>query len=645
MLKILCVDDDADMRGLIALGLEVDGFAEVTEARDGWDAIEKARLVWPDLILMDIMMPHMNGIEAIRRLRQIEAALNVPIIVISAKYNHELMEHALSIGANEYITKPFMIEALKQTISGYFDGTTSMVQLERRRRRDVARAAAQAADAKRMELAYALAVWRNNPELAATLEQLTHLAGGIIHDLRNRLGILSNYNDRAAYCLWLLESLAFLCFKPSLSRQVCRGNLRQPEIPATAISPPGGQQPLPLRFTRLTYQGRTVETSGVTAKGLIDPHLLARTLGLLCQALTADRPNRADETAAAIIIIEDHRLRDPHFAVHLKISLRSAANEILPFPYKINCSDVLLGDQLAVVLLLVRKAIFLHMGDISLDESGAIHIKIEDRLKPGWSLDKPTTLLEKIATCADNYDGVDPNIYPLVDDFILLMSQILEIISTEAREPDGASQRALAMIQRNCRYAQLLLQNLMWLGVGVELPGEPVDIGETLRTVQQIMSSEIRSRSDDEAETAVAVRLDIEPNVSYVWSNRVSLQQVFMNLMTNALEAMPEGGWLTMRVFRQGAVVCAEINDTGSGVSPQEAAQMFDLAFSTKQGRERGIGLHIVKSIIDKWGGKIKVMSKVGEGTTFRICLRPVETVLTLPGSEHYVRTPSCLDR
>jgi signal transduction histidine kinase len=245
----------------------------------------------------------------------------------------------------------------------------------------------------------------------------------------------------------------------------------------------------------------------------------------------------------------------------------------------------------------------------------------------------------EIESLADQYTGSEPNIYPLIREFTRSISQSLEVMSAEiSDQTNGAvNPKASEIIERNCRYAQLLLHNLLWFGVGVDLPQETVDVAGTLNTVRKIMASEIRERRDNEDDEAIDIRLEIQPNLPPVLGNRVNLQQIFMNLITNALEAMPTGGILTMRAFQKDTQVCAEVSDSGTGIAPQDLAKIFDLAFSTKQGRERGTGLHIVKSIVDKWDGAIKVVSELGLGTTFRVYLRSVDKILSLGETESHV--------
>ncbi len=645
MLRVLCVDDDTDMRSLIALGLEVDGFAEVVEARDGWDAIEKTRLLCPDLILMDIMMPTMNGIEAIRRLRDSDISADVPIIVISAKHNHEIMEHALRVGANEYITKPFTFDDLRQVIQRYVQRTNPLEKMETQRRRELSLIAANNQYAKEMELLYQLAVWQNNPELAANLEQLTKLIGGLIHDLRNRLGILRNYSIRADSCLWLLEGLAFLCFKPSLSPRLCRGNLRRPEIPAQIFTALAVQDQVELKVMRVSYKERRIPANGITAKGLLDASLLSHMLWVLCHHLTDDLAEIDQDSYT--IYIDDKRTLDPQYGFHVTVSVSSQSGINPKIPCKIDSKYVLSGDKVAMALFLLRKVVLLHNGELWINDKSEIEIKIEDRLKPSRSAKHLERLRRDIETLVNQYQGPEPNVYRLVRGFVPDITRELDKVRIETltnKQVQNIGRKAREMIQRNCSYAQLLLHNLLWLGVGVELPKTAVRVEDTLKAVQEIMSSEIRQGSPEVNEEIIEVRFEIQPNLSAVLADPVSLKQVFMNIITNALEAMPGQGTLTLRVYQIGGQVCAEISDTGGGIPTKDVAKIFDLAFSTKQGHERGTGLHIVKSIVEKWGGSIDVITELGLGTTFRVCLQSIDYLIPTQGKEYHAVTPNYIN-
>lgn len=103
MANILVVDDDREIAGAIEIYLRNEGH-EITTAYDGWEALEVLRNNSIDLIMMDIMMPKLDGIQATMKIRQ---ELNIPIIILSAKSEDYDKITGLNVGADDYITKPF----------------------------------------------------------------------------------------------------------------------------------------------------------------------------------------------------------------------------------------------------------------------------------------------------------------------------------------------------------------------------------------------------------------------------------------------------------------------------------------------------------------------------------------------------------
>lgn len=101
--RILIVDDEKRMVRFIRLNLEHDGF-QVVEAYNGVEAINKIRNSLPDLILLDVMLPDIDGFEVLRMIREIST---VPVIMLTAKGEEEDRVHGLETGADDYVTKPF----------------------------------------------------------------------------------------------------------------------------------------------------------------------------------------------------------------------------------------------------------------------------------------------------------------------------------------------------------------------------------------------------------------------------------------------------------------------------------------------------------------------------------------------------------
>ncbi|MDY6846005.1 MAG: response regulator transcription factor [Chloroflexota bacterium] len=101
--RILVVDDERRMVGFIRLNLEQDGF-EVIEAYNGSEALERLRDSLPDLILLDVMMPDIDGFEVLRMIREIS---QLPVIMLTAKGEEDDKVKGLELGADDYVTKPF----------------------------------------------------------------------------------------------------------------------------------------------------------------------------------------------------------------------------------------------------------------------------------------------------------------------------------------------------------------------------------------------------------------------------------------------------------------------------------------------------------------------------------------------------------
>ncbi|MGE5423310.1 MAG: response regulator [Ignavibacteriales bacterium] len=111
--KVLVVDDQNGVRRLLEELFKKEGY-EVTAAADGLESLEKVKTSSPDLILMDMKMPNMNGLEASQEIRKINS--NIPIIMMTAYGETDVAQKALELGVRKYITKPFDILALRDMV-------------------------------------------------------------------------------------------------------------------------------------------------------------------------------------------------------------------------------------------------------------------------------------------------------------------------------------------------------------------------------------------------------------------------------------------------------------------------------------------------------------------------------------------------
>jgi signal transduction histidine kinase len=156
---------------------------------------------------------------------------------------------------------------------------------------------------------------------------------------------------------------------------------------------------------------------------------------------------------------------------------------------------------------------------------------------------------------------------------------------------------------------------------------EIVDIGSLLVRIFDATQPTLAARG-------VELQTEMADGLPPIQADPDQLQQVFINLINNSLDAMPLGGTLLVSTYLAEDQVVIELSDTGEGIAKDEIDLIFDPLFTTKHGRGTGLGLTIVKQIISEHGGTVEVESEPGRRTVFRIRLPvPLERNLRLPGA------------
>ncbi|HEX6540376.1 MAG TPA: response regulator transcription factor [Ktedonobacterales bacterium] len=109
--RVLVVDDEMAITNVIRLGMEHAGF-QVSCATEGYQALDMAQRLKPDLVILDVMLPDLDGFEVCRRLRENQATTHIPILMLTAKDEIKDRVQGLEIGADDYVTKPFNMQEL-----------------------------------------------------------------------------------------------------------------------------------------------------------------------------------------------------------------------------------------------------------------------------------------------------------------------------------------------------------------------------------------------------------------------------------------------------------------------------------------------------------------------------------------------------
>jgi len=194
------------------------------------------------------------------------------------------------------------------------------------------------------------------------------------------------------------------------------------------------------------------------------------------------------------------------------------------------------------------------------------------------------------------------------------LSSISSVVQLLKRgDLNGKMKEQLSLIETHIQRITATVRQL----VSLARPGtdrwEQIDLATILRDTIQLLSFDRRARR-------VQVILEAIRDLPRTYGVRGQLQQVFINLMINALDAMPDGGVLRISAESTGRDIIVSFADTGSGISPEIGRRVFEPFFTTKEpGKGTGMGLSVTYTIVQKHGGTIDFVSQPNEGTTFTL--------------------------
>lgn len=191
----------------------------------------------------------------------------------------------------------------------------------------------------------------------------------------------------------------------------------------------------------------------------------------------------------------------------------------------------------------------------------------------------------------------------------------LELMKTEIK-PDNKRRRLLEMsLSETVRLADMLRKMLSFSKPDQE-ERTPVDINTIVDEIMLLHEKQLR-------EVDIKTQIEYARGLGPVLASKNQLRQVFLNMVSNAKDAMPDGGLLKVSTAGDGTYVRVEISDTGTGIKPENVDRIFDTFFTTKTDSARGVGLglSVCYGFVKDHGGDIQVESSWGQGTTFKIIL------------------------
>jgi len=196
------------------------------------------------------------------------------------------------------------------------------------------------------------------------------------------------------------------------------------------------------------------------------------------------------------------------------------------------------------------------------------------------------------------------------------LSSISSIVQMLKRgRPRGLEADQLDLIETHIQRISATVRQLVSLARPAAARWEWVCVGRTLAEAVQLIGFDRRARN-------VEIDFGPLPSLPRTYAMRSELQQVFINLALNALDAMSDGGKLTARAVKSKRDIVVTVEDTGCGIAPQMGRRVFEPFVSTKEpGHGTGLGLAVSYGIIQKHGGTIDFRSTNGQGTVFTVSL------------------------
>jgi two-component system, NtrC family, sensor kinase len=223
----------------------------------------------------------------------------------------------------------------------------------------------------------------------------------------------------------------------------------------------------------------------------------------------------------------------------------------------------------------------------------------------------------KIAAIGTLTAGIAHELNNPINNIMLTAEFIKEDLSQLSdKEGEEMIQDILVQAQR----ASEIVRNLLDFSRAEQPEREPLDISQVLRDTVKLVQNQVTL-------SGVEIEWGLPASLPIINGDPKTLQQVFLNLFINAIQAMKEGGTLTIRAYpgEDGQELRVEVSDTGSGIDAEDVHHVFEPFFTTKEvGRGTGLGLSVSYGIVQKHGGHIEVKSKKGEGSTFTVVL-PVD--------------------
>jgi signal transduction histidine kinase len=630
--RVLVVDDSAEIQQLLAeLVLEPNGYRPIF-ASDGEEGLRLALEEQPQLIILDMQLPKMDGLEVLRRLRQ--QKVNIPVIFITVRESVELAVQAFRLGACDYVIKPFEAQEIHDAIQRVLDA--SKLPGERDRLTQQLMEANQKLERQLQELNAIYTIGRSVTSLLdldlvlnRVVEAAVYVAGaeeGLLLLLDRESGELylraaKDVDEKAARNLHMhiddsIAGRAIQTDRPVLitgeNAKIATGYL----VRALLY--------LPLRVPERGVIGilGVANRESERAFSERDIHLLSA---------LADYAAIAIENARLFETVEVERAK-------LEAVLREAREAIV------------VTDEAGRILLCNAAAhVALNLGKITLFGQPAKAVFSHQVLRKMFAEVHETKQVVRREVPLDNGQTFNAQLTPIegvghvlvmqditnLKELDRIRSEFVATVSHDLRTPltnilgyvellpragplNEQQQEFIGRVRDSMEAITELIGDLLDIGrieAGYDLEMAPCDLVEVIEETVDNFRSQAREKRQD-------LRWQPPETLPQVQGNTRTLRQVMENLLSNAIKYTQEGGWIAVSAGLEQGYVVVRVADNGIGIPPAQQPHIFDRFYRVESDETAGIsgtglGLAIVKAVIEKHNGRVWVESKPGVGSAF----------------------------
>ena len=651
--RVLIVDDERRNRELLEVMLAVEGY-QLLAAESGEETLALVARDPPDLILLDVMMPGMDGYQVAGKIKGDLTTRNIPIIMITVLDDRNARMLGLSAGVEDFLTKPVDRAELcvrvrnllrlkaygdyhdrySQLLESEVGSRTADLHQERSRAQrylDTAQVILLALDSEgRITLANRFACsllgWTEGELLGRDWFDTCIAAGNRDH-VRARFGSLIGADG-------------------SVSEN-------------TIVTRSGEERLVEWRTTVMREE--TGQVTGTLSSGT---DVTERTKAVGALRAAEERMRFALESANVGIWDMDYASKTVRWSKTLEsqygLEPGAFAGTFDAFMERIH------PDDRESVLMTVGRAMkagtdfTIQNRTITPDGkvrsmTGAGRFILDERGAPvrGVGISQDVTerrTLERQYQQAQKMEAIGQLASGVAHDFNNLLTVILGCAEIVIADGTVTAEHGedLGEIIKAARRAAGLTKQLLAFGRQQVLLAAPLDVNELITNMAGMLR---RLIGED-----IAVALTLAPNVSLALADRGQLEQVVMNLVVNARDAMPNGGTVTIesgnvelennslheQAVTPGQYVMLAITDTGSGMSKETQRRLFEPFFTTKEpGRGTGLGLATTYGIVKQSKGYVWVYSEIGRGTTFKVYLPRAASDITMASIPARVSGPT----